>query len=70
MSNPATSEFSHKIPVRIAHWINVLCFIAFPVSGVGILLAHPRFYWAEIPGSPSSTAWSTSLGHSAPTTFN
>ena len=43
MSNPATGESRHKIPVRITHWINVLCFIAFAVSGVGILLVHPRF---------------------------
>ncbi len=63
MSNPATGESRHKNSGRITHWINVLCFIAFAVSGVGILLAHPRFYWAEIPGSPSSTAWALYSRH-------
>lgn len=48
MSSPATPESRHKIPVRITHWINVLCFVAFVISGIGILRAHPRFYWGEV----------------------
>jgi thiosulfate reductase cytochrome b subunit len=27
--------------------VNVLTFVALTASGVGILLAHPRFYWGE-----------------------
>jgi thiosulfate reductase cytochrome b subunit len=37
----------HKALVRATHWINVLTFLALTVSGVAILLAHPRFYWGE-----------------------
>lgn len=41
------SELRHKRPVRITHWVNVLSFVALTVSGVGIVVAHPRFYWGE-----------------------
>jgi thiosulfate reductase cytochrome b subunit len=36
--------------VRITHWLNTISFIALVVSGFGILLAHPRFYWGETGG--------------------
>jgi len=37
----------HEGLVRATHWINALSFLALAVSGVAILLAHPRFYWGE-----------------------
>jgi thiosulfate reductase cytochrome b subunit len=37
----------HSMLVRTTHWINFLSFLALAVSGVAILLAHPRFYWGE-----------------------
>ena len=40
----------HSALVRITHWINALSFIGLVVSGIGILLAHPRFYWGETGG--------------------
>ena len=40
----------HPLVVRVTHWINVLSFAGLVVSGVGILLAHPRFYWGETGG--------------------
>ena len=33
--------------VRVTHWITTLCFLALLVSGVEILISHPRFYWGE-----------------------
>jgi thiosulfate reductase cytochrome b subunit len=33
--------------VRVTHWITTLCFFALLVSGVEILISHPRFYWGE-----------------------
>ena len=33
--------------VRVAHWITTLCFFALLVSGIEILISHPRFYWGE-----------------------
>jgi thiosulfate reductase cytochrome b subunit len=45
----------HSVIVRITHWINTVSFLALVVSGVAILLAHPRFYWGETgaAGGPS-----------------
>jgi thiosulfate reductase cytochrome b subunit len=33
--------------VRVTHWITFLSFLALLVSGVEILISHPRFYWGE-----------------------
>ena len=33
--------------VRVTHWANVLAFFGLAISGVAILLAHPRLYWGE-----------------------
>jgi len=33
--------------VRVTHWISTLCFLALLVSGVEIVISHPRFYWGE-----------------------
>src|SRR5260370_4104911 len=33
--------------VRVTHWITALCFIALLVSGMEIVISHPRFYWGE-----------------------
>jgi thiosulfate reductase cytochrome b subunit len=40
----------HPILVRITHWINAAAFLGLVVSGVAILLAHPRLYWGETGG--------------------
>ncbi len=37
----------HSRTVRITQWLHALCFVALTISGAGILLAHPRFYWGE-----------------------
>jgi thiosulfate reductase cytochrome b subunit len=45
---PATTVTSrHSALVRITHWITTLCFLALLVTGVEILVSHPRFYWGE-----------------------
>jgi thiosulfate reductase cytochrome b subunit len=45
----------HTALVRITHWIHTVSFLALVVSGVAILLAHPRLYWGETGavGAPS-----------------
>ncbi len=40
----------HSALVRITHWITALSFAGLVVSGVAILLAHPRLYWGETGG--------------------
>jgi len=37
----------HSALVRVTHWIITLCFFALFVTGVEILISHPRFYWGE-----------------------
>src|SRR5579862_406901 len=47
-SIPAPTVTSrHSVLVRVTHWIITLCFFALLVSGVEILISHPRFYWGE-----------------------
>jgi len=45
----------HSTLVRVTHWLTAGSFIALTVSGVAILLAHPRLYWGETGavGTPS-----------------
>jgi thiosulfate reductase cytochrome b subunit len=40
----------HSALVRVTHWVNTLSFTGLLVSGVAIILAHPRFYWGETGG--------------------
>jgi thiosulfate reductase cytochrome b subunit len=42
-----TVNSRHSALVRITHWIATLCFFALLVSGVEIVISHPRFYWGE-----------------------
>jgi len=45
---PATTVVSrHSALVRVTHWITALCFFALLVSGLEIVVSHPRFYWGE-----------------------
>jgi len=37
----------HSALVRITHWITTLCFFALLLTGIEILISHPRFYWGE-----------------------
>jgi len=37
----------HSAIVRITHWITTVCFFALLVSGIEIVISHPRFYWGE-----------------------
>ena len=42
-----TLRSRHSALVRLTHWLTVLSFLALLVSGVEILISHPRFYWGE-----------------------
>jgi thiosulfate reductase cytochrome b subunit len=37
----------HRLPVRIMHWINVLCLTILLMSGLNIFAAHPALYWGK-----------------------
>jgi thiosulfate reductase cytochrome b subunit len=37
----------HAALVRVTHWLTAVCFLALLVSGLEIVVSHPRFYWGE-----------------------
>ena len=37
----------HAMAVRVTHWVTALAFLALVVSGVELVISHPRFYWGE-----------------------
>ena len=37
----------HTALVRVTHWLTTICFLALLVSGLEIVVSHPRFYWGE-----------------------
>ena len=37
----------HSALVRVTHWITTLCFFALLLTGIEIVISHPRFYWGE-----------------------
>jgi len=47
LSPSTTQRLRHSALVRVTHWIIVGSFLALLVSGVEILVSHPRFYWGE-----------------------
>ncbi|MFI4946037.1 MAG: cytochrome b/b6 domain-containing protein [Burkholderiales bacterium] len=40
----------HTALVRVTHWISSLSVLVLVLSGIAILLAHPRLYWGETGG--------------------
>lgn len=41
------SFYRHRLPVRITHWVNVLCMFILLLSGLQIFNAHPALYWGH-----------------------
>jgi thiosulfate reductase cytochrome b subunit len=47
LSRSTAQSSRHSGLVRATHWITALSFLALLVSGIEILISHPRFYWGE-----------------------
>lgn len=59
MANPVTTRTSlaaesaaigrprHTVLVRATHWLTAASFLALLISGLEIVVSHPRFYWGE-----------------------
>jgi thiosulfate reductase cytochrome b subunit len=43
--NPVKAR--HSAVVRVTHWLTVFAFFALLISGLEIVISHPRFYWGE-----------------------
>ena len=56
--------YRHKLPVRLMHWINVVCLTILLGSGLGIFNAHPTLYWGN--DSVSGTPWLSMRGENTP----
>ncbi|MGC4099569.1 MAG: cytochrome b/b6 domain-containing protein [Nitrospira sp.] len=39
--------YRHTVPVRLGHWLNVVCVCALIMSGLQIFNAHPALYWGD-----------------------
>jgi thiosulfate reductase cytochrome b subunit len=38
----------HARFVRVTHWLTTIAFFALLLSGIEVVLSHPRFYWGEV----------------------
>lgn len=47
VSSSAADVPRHSATVRLTHWITAACVGALLVSGLEIVISHPRFYWGE-----------------------
>lgn len=43
----ARRVYRHRLPVRVMHWINVVCLTVLLMSGLNIFNAHPALYWGR-----------------------
>jgi len=39
--------YRHAFPVRLGHWLNVVCLFILIMSGLQIFNAHPALYWGD-----------------------
>ena len=39
------ATWRHPWPVRLTHWVNVICLVFLLMTGLQILKAHPHLYW-------------------------
>ncbi len=46
-TNQSQDVYRHPLPVRIAHWINLVVLAVMLGSGLQIFNAHPNLYWGD-----------------------
>lgn len=55
LAGPPRRFYRHRLPVRVMHWINVVCLTILLMSGLAIFNAHPALYWGQ--GSSFERPW-------------
>ncbi len=45
---PVAAQSAHPRFVRITHWLTTIATIALVISGIELIISHPRFYWGEV----------------------
>lgn len=60
MNDPATPTViaRHRFATRLWHWVSAIAMFVMIGSGIGILKAHPRFYWGRY-GANFDQPWTT-----------
>jgi thiosulfate reductase cytochrome b subunit len=43
----STARPQHAATIRVTHWLTTLALVGLLVSGIEIVISHPRFYWGE-----------------------
>ena len=61
---PARRFYRHRLPVRLMHWINVVCLTILLMSGLNIFNAHPALYWGQ--ESTFAAPWLSFHGRNTP----
>ena len=61
---PARRIYRHRLPVRLMHWINVVCLTILLGSGLNIFNAHPALYWGH--DSTTVQPWLSMRGENTP----
>ncbi len=51
------SAYKHRLPVRLSHWLNVICFFILLGSGLNIFNAHPKLYWGQFSHFETPIVW-------------
>ncbi|HSS98367.1 MAG TPA: cytochrome b/b6 domain-containing protein [Terriglobales bacterium] len=73
VSARGTQAPRHSFVVRATHWITVISFVALLITGVEILISHPRFYWGEVGNSSMTPLFKIPIASSrstVPTGYN
>jgi thiosulfate reductase cytochrome b subunit len=63
-ASAARSIYRHRLPVRVMHWVNVVCMTILLGSGLNIFNAHPTLYWGH--DSVTGTPWLSIRGENTP----
>jgi len=70
---PKSGPARHAAVVRVTHWLTVIAFFALLITGMEIVISHPRFYWGEVGNvmtRPAFTIPIPSSRGSVPTGYN
>ncbi|HEX4007194.1 MAG TPA: cytochrome b/b6 domain-containing protein [Acidobacteriaceae bacterium] len=73
VSVPKATKPRHAAIVRVTHWATVAAFFLLLVTGVEIVISHPRFYWGEtgnVNMQPAFTLHIPSSRDTVPTGYN
>ena len=48
ISSSVNNNNGHRRWVKLTHWIGTVSFLVLLVTGIEILMVHPRLYWGDV----------------------